>query len=83
MDFEDIIGFVVVVLLVLGIPFVALVLIGNEAERNACANYQKTTGKETRFFNFDQCYIKTEDGFQRWDEYKVRAAASEGLKAKK
>ena len=46
----------------------------------ASANYAEITGKETRFAAFDSCYVKTADGWQRWDEYRVRAAASEGLK---
>ena len=44
-----------------------------------CNNYQQLTGKTTRHVRLDACYIKTEKGFQRWDEYKIRAAASEGL----
>lgn len=46
-----------------------------------CGNYQKITGKETKHVFMDACYIATSDGWQRWDEYKIRAAASEGLKA--
>ena len=44
-----------------------------------CTNYQVATSKETKFVPFDTCYVKTKDGWQRWDEYKLRAAASEGL----
>lgn len=45
-----------------------------------CANYERITGKETKFAAYDICYIKTADGWQRWDEYTRRAVASEGLK---
>lgn len=47
--------------------------------RYQCGNYEKTTGKQTKYIFADACYIKTDDGWQRWDEYKARAIASEGL----
>ena len=42
-----------------------------------CNNYAKITGKETRWAMFDACYIKTKQGFQRYDEYKMRAITNE------
>lgn len=48
--------------------------------RYQCGNFQKITGKETRYALLDSCYVSTSEGWQRWDEYKVRAVASEGLK---
>lgn len=45
-----------------------------------CNNYQEITGKKTKYASFDTCYVETVNGFQRWDEYKARSIASEGLK---
>jgi hypothetical protein len=64
----------------LGVFFGGIMIIGHFYGKYQCANYQDITGKETRFAAFDICYIKTADGWQRWDEYTKRAAASEGLK---
>lgn len=45
-----------------------------------CGKYEAITGKATKWVTLDECYVQTADGWQRWDEYKIRAAASEGLK---
>lgn len=45
-----------------------------------CKSFGEVTEKETRYMNFDSCYVKTPSGWQRWDEYKVRAMASEAAK---
>lgn len=47
--------------------------------RYQCGFYGEMTGKETKWHALDACYIKTDAGWQRWDEYKARAIASEGL----
>lgn len=63
------------------VGFLATVLfIANEGSRYQCKQYAQITGKETRMSEFDSCYVKTATGWQRWDEYKARAIASEGLK---
>lgn len=69
------------VLLVAVAIFVFGFIPANIYGRYACENYARITGKETRYANFDECYVKTAQGFQRWDEYKARALASEGLGA--
>lgn len=79
---SDLLSFCGVVLLP---TFIVIALAGvgsNEYSRYQCSNYERIAGKETRYANFDTCYVKTAQGFQRWDEYKLRAAASEGLRAK-
>lgn len=48
--------------------------------RYKCRNFQAITGKATKYATLDSCYISTAEGWQRWDEYKARAVASEGLK---
>lgn len=61
---------------------IGLLVGGNEYIRYQCSNYEIVTGKETRYVNYDACYIKSAQGFERWDEYKGRSIASEGLTRK-
>lgn len=56
-----------------------LLLMANSVIKHQCNNYQKITGIETKVATLDSCYIKTDEGWQRWDEYKARATASELL----
>lgn len=48
--------------------------------RYQCSSFHAITGKATKYATLDSCYISTAEGWQRWDEYKARAVASEGLK---
>ena len=50
--------------------------IGNTAGVYTCKNYQDVTGITARWVTLDACYVKTQEGWQRWDEYKVRNTAS-------
>ena len=67
-------------LAVLAVIVAGLMLSYNFLGKYTCDNYHKVTGKETKWVFMDECYIKTNAGWQRWDEYKNRAIASEGLK---
>ena len=58
---------------------VAVLFISDFAIERSCNNYSMITGKEVTRMFLDDCYVKTEQGFQRWDEYKARSTASEGL----
>ena len=69
------IGFIATIIVGLLIVFLG----GNEYVRYQCNNFQRITGKTVRYAQFDACYVETPTGFQRWDEYKLRSAASEGL----
>lgn len=74
------------VILVFGIVgivvlFGGIAIFGHFYGTYQCSNYNHITGKETRYAAFDTCYIKTADGWQRWDEYVRRGAASEGLRS--
>ena len=62
------------------ISFGGLMLGANGWEQYTCNNYERVTGKETKWVFMDECYVSTTVGWQRWDEYKDRAIASEGLK---
>ena len=62
--------FIMVVLLVV------IFGIGNTAGAYTCKNYQDVTGIQTKWVTIDACYIKTDNGWQRWDEYKARNTAS-------
>ena len=69
-----------VLFLILFACAIALFLsIGSYLESYNCSSYAEMTGKRTEYKWFDSCYVETKDGWQRWDEYKVRAAASEGF----
>jgi len=57
-----------------------IMLTSNAVASYQCDNYQKMTGKLTEYVFFDSCYIKTGDGWQRWDEYKARAFTNEGVR---
>ena len=78
--FDDVLDF----LLVVGLPILALFALFVAGlhfyGKYQCENYQEITGKKTQYASFDTCYIETGNGFQRWDEYKARSIASEGLK---
>ncbi len=52
-------------------------VLGNISGAYTCNNYQDMTGITTKWVAVDACYVKTEKGWQRWDEYKARAIASE------
>jgi hypothetical protein len=54
-----------------------LFVLGNFYSEYQCSAYQKITGVETRYSQFDVCYVNTKSGWQRWDEYKARIIASE------
>lgn len=50
-----------------------LALAGADLEgRYECYSYQKVTGIETKWRFLNACYVKTPNGWQRWDEYKLR-----------
>jgi hypothetical protein len=76
---RDLLEIIFVIGVLAAVFFGGLFVFGHFYGQYQCANFSQITGKETRFAAFDICYIKTEEGWQRWDEYKLRAAASEGL----
>jgi hypothetical protein len=69
-----------IVVLVIGLVFGALVYGVDRYVNYQCNQYEKVTGRTTEYVLFDSCYIQTADGMQRWSEYVARATASEGLK---
>lgn len=78
---SDLIACLVFMLICVGALFGIVFAGSHYYGKYQCANYATITGKETRWVAFDACYIQAEAGWERWDEYKLRAAASEGLKA--
>lgn len=78
---RDFIEFFATLFLVIGLMFGGLIFVSNYWESYRCGNYEKITGKATKWVFVDACYIQTDAGWQRWDEYTDRAIASEGLKA--
>lgn len=76
---KDDIMFFVWPTVIFAICFFAIAILSNAYTEYQCNNYQQVAGKETKYAAFDACYVKTDGGWQRWDEYKARAIASEGL----
>lgn len=70
--------FIVIVVLPLGSFVGSLLFVANLFMAYQCENYQTITGKETKYAQLDSCYVKTPQGWQRYDEYKMRIIASEG-----
>lgn len=75
-DKEMLVVFGIVALAVV-VLFGGIVLASDLSNRYSCNNYEKVGGVETRYVTLDTCYINTERGWQRWDEYKVRAFTNE------
>jgi len=76
-DFCKFLGAMVMVFIVVAI--LPIMAISEVQGRYTCSNYQKVTGTETRWVLLDECYIKTPQGWQRYDEFKALAIASEGM----
>ena len=57
-----------------------IILGANYWQSYRCDNYEKVTGKATRWMFMDECYVQTEAGWLRWDEYRYRLSAREKLK---
>ena len=76
---RDFFEFLVQFLILFACAIALFLSIGSYLESYNCSSYAEMTGKRTEHKWFDSCYVETKDGWQRWDEYKVRAVASEGL----
>ena len=77
---RDFFEMVVVPTLIVGAFFALLLGALDLFARYQCSNFQTITGKATKYATLDSCYVSAAEGWQRWDEYKARAVASEGLK---
>ena len=65
------------VALVLAVLVAGIIGIAESAGRYTCNNYERMSGKETRWVALDSCYVQTAAGWQRWDEYTARAVTNE------
>lgn len=77
---DDAVDFVMGFLIPAGAFLAVILVLGDFYGQYQCENYKDITGKNTKYAQFDTCYVETSNGFQRWDEYKARSVASEGLK---
>lgn len=60
-------GYSIIYLCVIGITLLCFGI--NKYERWLCGNYAQVTGFETKYINWDSCYIKGSDNvFIRYDE---------------
>lgn len=66
--------------LLIGLFFGGVLFIADRFSSYQCSNFQEMTGRTTKYLVLDACYVSTPEGWQRYDEYRSRAAASEGLK---
>ncbi len=76
---SDFLGFFLPLGLIVVFVISGCVALSDVTGRYQCRNYEIVTGKPTRWVLLDNCYIQTDKGWQHWEEYKLRAAASEGL----
>jgi len=64
----------IIILAIYGVGFIIL----NWHMSYTCSNYQKMTGKPTKYMITDACYVKTPLGWQRYDEYITRSITNKG-----
>ena len=74
---RDFLQFCAFLAFILVVSAAAIIIPMNAYNNYACKNYEKVTGKQTVFMQFDSCYVMTAAGFQRWDEYKLRSITNE------
>jgi hypothetical protein len=77
---RDLIKIFALLILLFAVVVSGVVLLSNWYGDYQCGKYEMVVGKQTKWITFDECYVQVNNGWQRWDEYKIRAAASEGLK---
>ncbi len=63
----DLTGYSVIYILV--ITFVTLFLGLNKYEKWTCDNYEIVTGRESKWIDYDVCYVKTDSG--KWIRYDI------------
>lgn len=71
-------GLFLIVILVGG----GVISLANKYVEYQCREYRRVTGTETKYVNFDSCYVLVDGKFQRWEEYLQKETASAGLKAR-
>lgn len=78
--FEDVFAPILISVACVALGLAVLLAALDLFARYQCSSFQTITGKATKYATLDSCYVSTAEGWQRWDEYKARAVASEGLK---
>lgn len=74
---RDFIGYVVSpVILIVGVVAWGADML----QARSCGIYTEETGIETKYRSFDECYLKTSNGWMPWSEYKARATTREQSK---
>jgi hypothetical protein len=66
-------------ILPMGLMIVGVLLLANFYGEYICGSYSEMTGKATKYQTLDSCYINTENGWQRYDEYKMLNIAKDSL----
>ena len=78
-DIFEFFCFMAPIILFVSAILVAAVVGVDQYGQYQCNNYQKLSGTETRYASFDACYVKNKGKFERWDSYKAKATAENGL----
>lgn len=72
--------------LTLVVPCILVLSVGlgiaTTVKRKACSDYQKITGRNTKYLKCSGCYIESNDEWFSEDEYKATIIAREGLRSK-
>jgi hypothetical protein len=70
--------------MLVGIPLAIIAFIAfglNAWTASICSRYERITGKQTMYANFDSCYVQHEGQWMRWEEYKMVIIGKDGLSA--
>ena len=75
--FVDILKFFVGLFVIIFIPIAGLLYSINLYGRYQCAEYQRVTGSQTEYVDFDSCYIEHKGKIVRYEVYKNMMIAAE------
>ena len=71
---DDFLGFLIMVILLLGVVFGGMIASVYFVGGYQCSAYRKTTGHQTQFVALE-CYVKDQGQWYVWEEYKNRLVA--------
>lgn len=79
--FKEIMIPIIIAFIILTITIIVPVaFIDNYHRKFQCDNYEIATGRETKWFHFDDCYVNAGDVWLTLSEYRAAIIAKEGLK---
>ena len=78
-DFLEFLSFMALVFFALGIFLGAMFGLGIKLDKAECAAYNKATSIETKYEFPAGCFMKVDDTWLSWDEYKYRQVGAEAV----